>query len=1314
MLRVVCGVLICGLLLSGAGIPSYAVTNPSDSALAPPLATKPPCEIVQKPDGSYDVVTDNGVIESWDRETVRSVKTGETLSKAFRNRWAFVDVSYLTGQMLILTQQHNLQNPKDILIPLLKKHIQNRDSMAEIRLEGFEIDRIEAVREGQAITGFSLPVTRNGTPAYRLVYNLQGGETSIPMSNGSMVYVKVETPTTTTLSKDEIATRLSQLQKIKDKKPDEVTEDDRRYLLEVARYFNYYPEYLAKETDKERIYGYASEVYILTRAELVALDLPDAPIFTLSAIDEIGNGFFSHEFGHLLDDVIGSSHLFKQDTIKQYSQCPDILKELERIKNVFGGKYRDENINWRRILDGLKILRLQSPKIILALIDDLAKHIEEVMSVRADIVRYVKGHPDEIGKDTVNEYLKQAEQTDGECRWNLVQLETVKQNILQSNIKTLVDINESIQQASQPYKKDDRFEVQLQPASDIPSIYGNAVKVSYIWTNLFRNSIYAIREVWATDKSRKGKLTVKTQAVVKDGERFVEVTVSDNGIGIPEALLQSGRLFQKGMTTKQYGNGLGLYLIKQTVEELGGTIGVQSEVGKGTTFTIRFPIAFASERTQRLITMTAKEIPPKTDIGEKPYKLLKMIQAGLNVPPFFVIATNGSGEIIVTDELRSLFGSLKKPVVVRSAHKDEGTAHSFSGVFDSYKGIIAIEPTSTEIISDEQEGFWEQGYRPESLQSAYKLILEGATEGYKVKKYLETRHITGFNPKDMNAVVMEEIDMDVFGMFITSNQNNPDEVLIHYQLIDKTAEKQQRQEPEDGFFSSRKKMGGVITYNKKTRELGQSKLDEQTRSVLKQFGEVAGQIEKMFGVQQIELGASKGKVYVFQSRDIDLTKPEDAPRLAHYETLNEELNAIGYGYYHLPILVVDTLDKAHPEFKESDEYRALESAYMASAEKWHGKEWDALRKFSDAKKNEYREELLRFQAEHPEYILVIKDAESVVYDDAQGKNYAFLNKLASKAKVVVRGRNQRAIRHEDWENVELGAITVIPPEVSEGFHIMDMFVGSRKPDEHRSDMRFTRPSKKNSNVSLQEAGRFATGDYLNVLSNIDGVFVWSGNPLTSVRNSTSGKTEDISKAITTSVAISPESERIYTTNLQDTLTYIQTQPQTQPLIVALGTSWIKGYEKGRYLQYDALNPLIGSLRTYCESKGIPFIVDTDDKLLAQINTERAKDGRSGAKVVVLASKDTVASDEFTTLRNDQKNAFVVGVDNQELTTDSYIRLMEMLTIALKLSAGLEISLNNDHMTITKDNERHLYIFLPHAEPMDYERLKVIYEVQKFA
>lgn len=293
-----------------------------------------------------------------------------------------------------------------------------------------------------------------------------------------------------------------------------------------------------------------------------------------------------------------------------------------------------------------------------------------------------------------------------------------------------------------------------------------------------------------------------------------------------------------------------------------------------------------------------------------------------------------------------------------------------------------------------------------------------------------------------------------------------------------------------------KEKGGVITYNKRTRELEDNKLDEQTRDTLRQFGEIAGQIEKMFGVQQIELGVSSGKVYVFQSRDINLANPADAPRFGYYNTMSEDLRAIGYGYYRLPVLVIDSLNNAHPEFQKSKEYKELESAYRStpnSQEEEKQNRWKALSELVIAENNKYKEELLRFTRENPEYILVIRDAEALVwgYEDLfQPKSYDFLNLLASKAKVVIRERNQRAIRHEDWDNVELGGITVIPPEESGWGGFMEHFVFAGELQDHRFNDILYRPSEKNNNVSIQIPGKIATGDFLNVLSNIDGVFVW--------------------------------------------------------------------------------------------------------------------------------------------------------------------------------------------------------------------------------
>jgi signal transduction histidine kinase len=70
---------------------------------------------------------------------------------------------------------------------------------------------------------------------------------------------------------------------------------------------------------------------------------------------------------------------------------------------------------------------------------------------------------------------------------------------------------------------------------------------------------------------------------------LIEVTVEDHGIGInPENL---NRIFEMRYTTKQSGLGFGLYWTKDFIEGLGGSITVQSEVGKGTQFTIHLPIA---------------------------------------------------------------------------------------------------------------------------------------------------------------------------------------------------------------------------------------------------------------------------------------------------------------------------------------------------------------------------------------------------------------------------------------------------------------------------------------------------------------------------------------------------------------------------------------------------------------------------------------------------------------------------------------------------------------------------------------------------
>jgi len=79
-----------------------------------------------------------------------------------------------------------------------------------------------------------------------------------------------------------------------------------------------------------------------------------------------------------------------------------------------------------------------------------------------------------------------------------------------------------------------------------------------------------------------------TIATSKTGDK-VEVSVTDTGSGISADRL--GAIFDDFVTTKKRGLGLGLAITKRIVEQLDGTITVASELGKGTSFTMRFPVA---------------------------------------------------------------------------------------------------------------------------------------------------------------------------------------------------------------------------------------------------------------------------------------------------------------------------------------------------------------------------------------------------------------------------------------------------------------------------------------------------------------------------------------------------------------------------------------------------------------------------------------------------------------------------------------------------------------------------------------------------
>ena len=80
--------------------------------------------------------------------------------------------------------------------------------------------------------------------------------------------------------------------------------------------------------------------------------------------------------------------------------------------------------------------------------------------------------------------------------------------------------------------------------------------------------------------------TSGARSETRAGQPGVSLEVADNGVGIPEANRE--RLFDPHFSTKTSGTGLGLAIVARIVQDMGGTIDVESLTGRGTTFSLWF------------------------------------------------------------------------------------------------------------------------------------------------------------------------------------------------------------------------------------------------------------------------------------------------------------------------------------------------------------------------------------------------------------------------------------------------------------------------------------------------------------------------------------------------------------------------------------------------------------------------------------------------------------------------------------------------------------------------------------------------------
>jgi len=119
----------------------------------------------------------------------------------------------------------------------------------------------------------------------------------------------------------------------------------------------------------------------------------------------------------------------------------------------------------------------------------------------------------------------------------------------------------------------------------VGSIHADTTKVRQCLFNLIGN---------ASKFTDQGTISLNVSRETADGRDWINFAVSDTGIGMTEE--QMGRLFQafaqaEASTRGRFGGtGLGLAITRHFCEMMGGTVMVESEEGKGSTFTMKLPV----------------------------------------------------------------------------------------------------------------------------------------------------------------------------------------------------------------------------------------------------------------------------------------------------------------------------------------------------------------------------------------------------------------------------------------------------------------------------------------------------------------------------------------------------------------------------------------------------------------------------------------------------------------------------------------------------------------------------------------------------
>jgi two-component system sensor histidine kinase BarA len=149
------------------------------------------------------------------------------------------------------------------------------------------------------------------------------------------------------------------------------------------------------------------------------------------------------------------------------------------------------------------------------------------------------------------------------------------------------DVCEGLLTMFRPFAEKKNIDLKEQLAADIPLLRQDPGKLKQILSNLLSNAIKFTPE--------GGRVVLKAEAAPP----YMNLTVADTGVGIApddqELIFEKFRQAGNPLTREHAGTGLGLSIVRELAKLLGGDVALQSELGRGSTFTVRLPLHLSQE-----------------------------------------------------------------------------------------------------------------------------------------------------------------------------------------------------------------------------------------------------------------------------------------------------------------------------------------------------------------------------------------------------------------------------------------------------------------------------------------------------------------------------------------------------------------------------------------------------------------------------------------------------------------------------------------------------------------------------------------------